>query len=431
MKKYLAVFLALLMMFSLAACVGSDDANADSAGTASADAAASGSDEADAGDDAGAGVVIIAPDVDLPTKDDFPPGPAWTGETKPTRDNGPWAQSYAVIDALAGQASAYDGVEAERTFSLACHDPLMSASAEFLTAFADAVTIVTEGRVDFNIGYSEALSGAMVSLIEMQWDFIDFTWTLPSYFDGSMPLTNVIELPGLGIKNAAAGSHAMWELYKSNEEIQAGFADDGELLFVGTNGTSPLSYHGSGKILFSDINGSIRANRGPAKEFVEELGASAYVCSIGDVYSNIQNGFIDYVVTDWHAIKAFGLYDPDVLNYFIDTNVGSSAYALMAGLHVWDSIDSELQDAIKSASGDYLLNLVDIWCYWEAAGRWDAAANGGVIYEPDAGFAAALQEAYDNVTASWISRKYHPDDAQELYDQAQELVGQYNAQFDW
>ena len=386
MKKTLALVLALLLVLAVAGC-------AKGGGTTPTNAPATQA-PADNGGSAKAA---------LPQRGDFAAGPAWSVETEPNKTNGPWAQSYAVIDALAEQAKAYDGVAPKFTFSLACHDPAESAPGEFLTAWANAVTIATEGAVDFNIGWSGSMSGTMASLDDMKSGTIDFDWTLPCYFKGYMPLTNVIQNPGLGIKNGSAGSYAMWELYKSNPEIQAEFADDGELLFVWTNCTSPLSYKGSGEIDgIASITGNIRAN-----------------------------SIINYLVTDWHGIKSFALSDPGVLNYYIDTNIGCSAYALMANADIWGALPADIQNAIKSVSGDYLLNLVDIWSFWEAAGRYGAVKNGGDIYAPSDAFAAQLAAAYDNVAAAWVAEQADPAVAQRIYDQAKELVAKYNAQFDW
>lgn len=370
--------------------------------------------------------------VSIPVASDFAAGPEWTIDVEPNKDNGPWSQSYDVIDALAEAAKAYDGVTAERTFTLACHDPADSAPGEFLTAWANAVTIATEGKIDFNIGYSGALSGTMASLDDMKSGTIDFDWTLPCYFKGYMPYTNVIQNAGLGIDNATSGSYTMWELYKSNDVLQAEFADHGELLFVWTNCTSPLSYKGDHEISsVSEIKGNIRGNNGPAQTLIAEVGASVFSCAIGDVYTNVSTGIINYLITDWHGIKSFSLSDEGILNYYVDTNIGSSAYCLMANSDVWASISSELQDAIKSVSGDYLLNLVSIWDYWEAAGRYQATANGGTIFEPGDEFAAELQTAYDNVAQTWISEQKDPAVAQDLYDQAIALVNKYNAEFGW
>ena len=413
MKKLLALALILVMVFAIAGC-------ANNGGGTPAPAPA---------DNTPSGGTVTAA---LPLRGDFAAGPAWSVDTEPTKTNGPWAQSYAVINALAEQAKAYSGVTPKYTFSLACHDPAESAPGEFLTAWADAVTIATEGQVDFNIGWSGSMSGTMASLDDMKSGTIDFDWTLPCYFKGYMPLTNVIQNPGLGIKNGTSGSYAMWELYKSTPAIQAEFADDGELLFVWTSCTSPLSYKGSGKIdSISAITGNIRANNGPAQIFVNEVGASVFGCPIGDVYNNVSNSIINYLVTDWHGIKSFALSDPGVLNYYVDTNIGCSAYALMANADIWASLPADIQAAIKSVSGDYLLNLVDIWSFWEASGRYTAVKNGGEIYAPSEAFAAQLQTAYENVAESWIAEQADPDAARSIYEQAKALVEKYNAEFNW
>ncbi len=148
-------------------------------------------------------------------------------------------------------------------------------------------------------------------------------------------------------------------------------------------------------------------------------------CPIGEVYNNISTGIFSYVVTDWHGIKSFALADPGVLNYYVDSNVGCSAYALLANNDVWAAVeDMGYAEAIKSVSGDYLLNLVDIWNRWEAAGRYVATANGGTIYAPSAEFEAELQEVYAKVAEQWISET--GGEAQAVYDAAVELVAKYS-----
>lgn len=431
MKKLLALVLALAMVFCFCACGnGNQPADTNTPAPAATPAPADNDTTTPPADD---NTDEPAPaDTALPTAADYDAGPAWTIDTEPTHDNGPWAPAYDVIDALAEQAKAYDSVVAERTFTLACHDPVDSAPGEFLTAWANAVTIATEGRVDFNIGYGGTLSGTMASLEDMKSGTIDFDWTLPCYFKGTMPLVNVIQNPGLGIGNAVVGSNVMWDLYKSSSEIQAECADDGEVLFVWANCTSPLSYKGTAELAsISEVRGNIRGNNGPAQIFVNEVGASVFGCPIGEVYTNVSSGVISYLITDWHGIKSFALCDEGVLNYYLDTNVGCSAYILMANSDIWSTIDPELQEAIKSVSGDYLLNMVSIWDYWEASGRYLAVSNGGIIFEPNDTLAAELSQAYDNVAATWISEQADAAVAQALYDQAKGLVEQYNAEFDW
>ncbi len=415
MKKVLALVLAVLMVVSLFAACGQEAPAAPAAPADPAPAAPADPAPADPAEPAKAA---------LPVKADFAAGPEWDG-SEPTKENGNWAQSYAVIAALAEQAAAYADVKPEITFTLACHDPADSAPGEFLTAWADAVTIATEGAIDFDIGYSGTHSGTMAVVDDMVSGTIDFGWTLPCYFKNYFPLTNVIQNPSLGIKDATVGSAAMWELYKNTPAIQEEY-DEGEVLFLWTNCTSPLAYKGDKEIgSVADITGNIRGNNGPTQLFITAAGGTVMGCPIGEVYNNISTGIFSYVVTDWHGIKSFALADPGVLNYYVDSNVGCSAYALLANNDVWAAVeDMGYADAIKSVSGDYLLNLVDIWNRWEAAGRYVATANGGTIFAPSAEFEAELQEVYAKVAEQWISET--GGEAQAVYDAAVELVAKYS-----
>lgn len=415
-KKYVrsigALLLAALLPVSLAACVERSEGT--TSGGSAGQSAAAGEESA----------------VVLPVREDYPAGPAWDGVSEPTHDNGAWAQSYAVFDALAERAAAYENTTPERTFTLACHDPVESGPGQFAASWANAVTVATEGRVRISVGYSGTLSGAMTSLDDMKQGTVDFVWTLPCYFKGYMPLTNVIQNPALGIANGTAGSYAMWALYASEPALQAEYEDDGVLLFVCTNCTSPISYKGSARIdSVSEITGNIRANNGPAQLFVSEVGATVFGCPIGEVYSNIQHGIINYLVTDWNGIDSFALSDPGVLNYYVDTNIGCSAFALLANRDVWASIDAGLQERIEAASGEYMLNLTGIWDYWDASGRYNATAKGGDLYAPSDAFATELAEAYQNVAETWIAEQADPETARQLYEHAAALVEEYNGKF--
>jgi len=341
------------------------------------------------------------------------------------------SDAYAFIADLKQKASAYDKSAAKYRYTLNCQDPAESASGEFLYAWSDAVLIATEGAVYIDIGVSNAYcaGGTMEALNYMKDGLVDFCSTLPCYFKGYMPLALAIQNPALGIKTATAGSFSMWELYKSIPAVQQEFANHGETLFVWANNPSPLSYKGTTELTStSEIKGNIRGNNGPAQMFIEEVGASIFSCGIGDVYPNVQNGVVDYLVTDWHAIASFKLTDPGVLNYYLDTNIGCSAYSLMANSDVWKEITANgYADAIKSVSGDYCLNLVGIWEAYEAKGRSDATGNGGTIYPPGGTFATELQTAYDNVAKKWVSE--NGANAQAVYDKAVDLVKTYNGRF--
>ena len=370
--------------------------------------------------------------VAMPVKDDYQPGPKWDMQERPTYENGPWAQTYALYTELARRAGEYQNVKPRREFTLAVHDPAESGPGQIMTAWANAVAVASDGSVRINVGYSGVFSSAMSSVDDMKQGTIDFVWTLPCYFKGYFPLTNVIQNPGLQIANGVSGSYAMWELYKSEPELRSEYEDDGIALFVCANCTSPLSYKGSAELdSIAEISGNIRGNNGPAQLFVQDVGANVFSCPIGEVYNDIKNGIINYLITDWNGIDSFALSDPGVLNYYLDTNIGCSAFALIANPDIWASIDEDLKGCILSASGDYMLNFMDIWNYWEAMGRYNAASNGGSIYAPSEAVAGQLSEVYADVAERWISAQEDSDVARSLYERAGELVEKYNAVYDW
>ena len=443
MKKILSIALVILMLAFFAAGCGDNGNSNDSPPPASASDSSSASAPASPSDSAPASPSDSAPASSPASPSDSAPASSPDeqpqGSTPPSFPSGVptlasgaaqrAADAYALAEDLAQQASAYNRSAAQYRYTLNCQDPAGSAPAAFLTAWSDAVLIATEGAVNIEVGVSNAFcaGGSMVALDDTKAGLIDFVWTLPCYYKGYMPLTLAIQNPSLGTKNSTVGSFAMWELYKSMPSIQSEIADHGEALFIWANNPSPLSYKGNAEITTtSDITGNVRGNNGPAQLFITEVGASVFGCPIGDVYPNVQNGVLNFLITDWHAIASFKLADPGVLNYYLDTNIGCSAYALIANSDVWAKIERDgYGDAIKSVSGDYCLNLVGIWEDYEARGRADAINNGGTIFAPSADLEADLQTAYANVGTQWVSET--GADAQAVYDKAVELVNKYNA----
>ncbi|MDR0489642.1 MAG: hypothetical protein LBH28_00145 [Oscillospiraceae bacterium] len=402
MKKTLSIALAFLMIAVLLAGCGGDNANTSSSPPASNGSSAPPS---NSGTGLPTGVPTLKADAAARA-----------------------TEAYAFIADLKEKASAYDRNAAQYRYTLNCQDPAESAAGEFCNAWSDAVLIATEGKVNIEVGTSNAFcaGGTMVALDDTKAGLIDFVWTLPCYYDGYMPLTLAIQNPSLGIKNATVGIFAMWELYKGSPAIQAEIAQHGEAMFIYANNPSPLSYKGSKELSDkSEITGNIRGNKGPAQLFINEIGAAIYGCPIGEVYPNVQNGVIDYLITDWHAIASFKLADPGVLNYYLDTNVGCSAYALIANADTWSRIkNAGFGDAVKSVSGDFCLNIIGIWEAYEAKGRDDAVKSGGTIYAPNAALAADLSAAYESVANQWVAA--NGSDARATYDKAVELVNKYN-----
>ena len=336
--------------------------------------------------------------------------------------------AYAFVADLRQKASAYNPANAKHRYLLNCHDPAASAAGEFLNAWSDAVLVATEGQVYIEVGVSNAFStgGTMAALDEMISGSIDFVFTLPSYYRGYMPLTLAFHNPALGSRNVTVASAAVWDLYKYNADVQAEYKKSGHTLFVWANNPSPLSYKGNAEISnILEIRGNVRGNAGPIQMFITEIGASIFSCPIGEVYTNVSTGVIDFLITDWHGIASFRLNDPGVLNYYLDTNLGSSVYCLMVNDDTWAEITSNgFAQAVESVSGDYMLNLVGIWESYEVSARETAVANGGVIYPPNSTLAFQLQNAFDAVAEKWVAETGGV--AKQVYDQAVELAKKYN-----
>lgn len=334
----------------------------------------------------------------------------------------------ALIAELAEAASNYDKNAAKYTYTVNCVDPAGTAQTKLIYAWADAVLVATEGAVHLEIGVSNAFSpgGSTESINELRNGLVDFAITLQNYTISYWPLSLVIQNPALGCSGTAVASSVIWDIYKSMPAVKDEYKTHGVPLFVFANDSVPLSYKAASEITnISEIKGNIRAGAGPMQMFVNEVGASVFACPITDVYTNIQNGVIDYLIAAWQAIDSFKLSDPGVCNYFLDAKIGNHAHVLIANLDTWAEIERNgYADAIMSVSGDYLLNLISTYEEDERTSREHILANGGSIHVPSGQLATDLQTAYDNVAKRWVEET--SGEAQVVFDKAVELASHYN-----
>ena len=430
MKKILSIALVLLMAVALVTGCNSNQPANTSAGASTAPAGETSTAPAGNASTAPAGNASTAPAGDASTA---PAGnePA-SGAPVLNADAAKRAQeAYAFIDDLHQKAAGYDPLAAKYHYRLNTHEPATSAPSVMCYAWSDAVLAATDGDVYIEIGPSNAFcaGGTMEALNELISGSFEFVFTLPCYFKNYMPLSLVMQNPALKTPNITVGAYAMWDLFKNSPEIQKEYANNGETLFLWVNNPSPLSNKGSSQIAdISEIHGNIRGNNGPAQMFIEEVGASIYSCGITDVYTNVSTGVIDYLITDWHGIYSFNLYDTGVLNNYLDVNIGCSDFLLMGNSDAWaEIVKNGYGDTIKAVSGDYLLNLVGIFEDFEAKARSSAIENGGTIYLPSATLQAQLDTAFENVAQRWISE--NGPSAKGIYDQAVALVNQYSATY--
>jgi TRAP-type C4-dicarboxylate transport system substrate-binding protein len=306
------------------------------------------------------------------------------------------------------------------------HDPQTSATGAFLDAWAAKVKKASNGKLNVKVFHGGALGGPKDTVDMVLNGTADSGWGLPSFFPGRFPMTEVMSLPMMGIKSSTQGSAAMWELYSTTDYLKKEY-ENFKVILVHTNCDSPVSTKKVEIKTVDQFKGmKIRGNAGPATEFIKQLGASPIAIVIGELYSSLEKGVLDAVITDWHAIKAFKLAEQ--INFYLDEHMGVSPYFLLMNKAKYASLPADMQKVIDSVSGEGALDV--------AGPSWDKVQNEIIakvkadkkkkIYTLSAAEHAKLQAIADATKATWVKGKTEAGyPAQAVADKAAELVAKY------
>jgi TRAP-type C4-dicarboxylate transport system substrate-binding protein len=362
-KKLLALFLALMMSISLISCASS-------------------------------------------TKQETPSAPAATDSAAPAEAAQPETKDDTVYSLKVTQ-----------------HDPATSATGQFLEDLASRVEKASDGRIDVEVFHGASICGPKDTIDFVSNGSVDIGWGLQSFYSGSFPGSEAIALPMLKLENAVKSSYVFWHLYADTDYLKNEYADY-KVLLVHANCQSPISTKNVKIESVDDLKGmNIRGNAGPPKSFIQNLGASPVSVAIGELYAAIGNNTIDAVITDWHAIQSFKLFEP--LQYYLDEDIGVSAYFFLMNWDSYNNLPADLQAVIDENSGAACLEYCgQYWNDVEATCKASIEADKGEIYKLSDAEHAKLQAVADDTIQQWIAGA---ENGQQIYDKINELIAQYDA----
>lgn len=339
------------------------------------------------------------------------------GDTSPAGDASPASQAEAETPA----APADDGQT--YTLSVHQHDPATSATGKFLDAWAASIKEASNGRLDIQVYHGGTLGGPRDTVDMVLNGTVDIGWGLQSFFPGVFPKSEVVMLPMIGLDSAVQASNVMWDLYDNYDLLKDEYKDY-HVLLLHANCSSPIASKSKNIQSVADMAGqNVRGNAGPPTNFIQDLGASPVGVPIGELYNAINNNTIDSVITDWHAIYSFKLYEQ--FKYYVDEYIGVSSYFMLMNQGSYDKLPADLQQILDEYSGWKALEIAGtFWDDIEAEVRGIIANDypDTVPYKLSAEEHDKLQAVADKTAQNWIAAT---PDGQTLYDTTMELVSKY------
>lgn len=205
--------------------------------------------------------------------------------------------------------------------------------------YANEVKALTNGRVTITLYPGGALGGAME-----QWDMAlggiaDISFFMPGYTAGRFPLTTAFELPLIGGGTSTVNTAIAQEVF--NEYLAREY-EEAKMLFFFVS--EPFTLHTTKQKVQSmaDLQGlKIRSAGAAQSNLVKELGGTPVTMPITEVYSSMEKGVLDGVVTAFTAMVSYRLYE--VSKYSILAGLTASPMAVAMNKKKWESLPKDIQ----------------------------------------------------------------------------------------
>jgi len=207
----------------------------------------------------------------------------------------------------------------------------------------------TKGKVKFTLYPSSALGPP-----PQQYDLVvkgiaDMCWTPTVFNYGRFPMSEISNLPCLGVLSSKAGSRIMWELQeKFKKEFEKEYAG---VKLIQFSVAPPFAIYTTKKPIrtYEDLKGlKLRAAGGPPTTFLTNAGAAAVNLAIPDVYMSLQKGVIDGWAIDWVGFDDYKSYE--VCKYATEAGFYMALLYTVMNINSWNSLPPDVKQVIESVS---------------------------------------------------------------------------------
>ncbi|TDW30072.1 C4-dicarboxylate TRAP transporter substrate-binding protein [Cryobacterium psychrophilum] len=330
-----------------------------------------------------------------------------------------------------GSNSGGDSGEESFSLKLASYQPPGAAEPEATLKWIEKVNEATDGRVDVEYMYQEALLPGAEILKGVGDGRAEMGYVADAYYPGELPLTNISGVPFI-TSSAEAQGKAFAELYETNEAFRAEWDKQGvHVLMWAPVPPNTVALTEPAKDL-SGLKGRKVRQIGFSAEAFQQVGITPVAISHSEVYEALQRGVIDGVSGGSLDILTDRDYQ-EIAPNFMDLRAGNYAVsAVIINKKLWDGLPADVQEAMNTASEDYLDMYLEVLVQHEDAACTKLLDAGGTITTLDQNEADDWSEQVSPaIKTAWesnVENSGSTGDPSAFYDEYTAEVKKYEAE---
>lgn len=277
--------------------------------------------------------------------------------------------------------------------------------AQGANVFIEKVEALSEGQINIQYFPAEQIGKAADKLSLAQTGVADMVSIAPAYISDRLPLSGVIELPGI-YDGACSGSYAFAELTKPGGVLaEQEYTPNGvRVLFVGAQGPYRALTTERQLNSIEDFSGlRVRTAGGPMDMLARELDAVSVRLSGPDVLPSLTRGTLDGVFWPLQSVESWGL--KDALGHMTpNVSVGSFNIVFAISERSWNRLSPELQDILVEAGEQATRAHCEFIEANEEKTIDDLIASGIESTPLSADDVRQVEASYQQIADSWANR---------------------------
>ena len=285
--------------------------------------------------------------------------------------------------------------------------------------WAERVSEATDGRVEIEFFFQEALLSAAETLPGVADGRADMGYVATGYYPAELPLTSVVGVPFISQDPVAQGK-ALADLYENNEALAEEWKSQGVHVLNWNPSSGNIVALKDAVTSLDDLKGIKVRGYGYVSEALKLAGMNPIGLAQPEVYEALQRGVIE--ATSGASMNiAIDRKFQEVAPHFVGMNFGSySITADVISLTKWNSLPKDIRDAITSVSKEHPASYMEYLAEMEdeSCGAL-LQADGDVTLLPESDTQAWRAAAGPKIRDIWANdvKKANPQaDSNAFYD---------------